>query len=141
MTVREDILQFLRAQQRENLPWVSSSELAYRTGVSWSTVKRQLENLRKAGAILREGQGRATRYRITDETPASTLPTTIATRLAEPASETVGMIWSERGQALLARLRQPLSAREPVGCKRLLNTPLTVLLMQQVATDAAAAQR
>lgn len=34
MTVREDILQFLRAQQRENLPWVSSSELAYRTGVS-----------------------------------------------------------------------------------------------------------
>jgi hypothetical protein len=25
--------------------------------------------------------------------------------------------------------------------KRLLNTPLTVLLMQQVATDAAAAQR
>lgn len=118
MTVREDILQFLRAQQRENLPWVSSSELAYRTGVSWSTVKRQLENLRKAGAILREGQGRATRYRIADETPASTLPTTIATRLSEPTSEAVGMIWSERGQALLARLRQPLSARAPVGYER-----------------------
>ncbi|WP_454667960.1 winged helix-turn-helix domain-containing protein [Achromobacter aegrifaciens] len=92
MTVREDILQFLRAQRRENLPWVSSSELAYRTGVSWSTVKRQLENLRKVGAILREGQGRATRYRIADETPASMLPTTIATRLAEPASEAIGMI-------------------------------------------------
>ncbi|MGB3431737.1 Fic family protein [Achromobacter sp.] len=118
MTVREDILQFLRAQRRENLPWVSSSELAYRTGVSWSTVKRQLENLRKAGAILREGHGRATRYRIADETPASMLPTTIATRLAEPASEAIGMIWSERGQALLARLRQPLAARAPVGYER-----------------------
>lgn len=28
------------------------------------------------------------------------------------------MIWSERGQALLARLRQPLSARAPVGYER-----------------------
>ncbi|WP_454672761.1 Fic family protein [Achromobacter pestifer] len=119
MTTRQHILQLLRAQQQENLPWLSSSELAYQTGASWSTVKRQLDMLRKAGLVLREGQGRATRYGIAGKAPAWT-PTAanIATRLADSASEATGMIWSARGQPLLARLRQPLAARTPMGYQR-----------------------
>ncbi|MGH8816929.1 MAG: winged helix-turn-helix domain-containing protein, partial [Achromobacter pestifer] len=95
MTTREHILQLLRAQQQENLPWLSSSELAYQTGASWSTVKRQLDTLRKAGLVLREGQGRATRYGIAGKAPAW-MPTApnISTRVADSASEATGMIWS-----------------------------------------------
>ncbi|EJO29541.1 Fic family protein [Achromobacter marplatensis] len=119
MTTREHILQLLRAQQQDNLPWLSSSELAYRTRASWSTVKRQLDALRKAGLVLREGQGRATRYGLAGDAPAWTpAPDSVATRVADPASETIGMIWSEHGVELLAHLRQPLASRAPVGYQR-----------------------
>ena len=66
MTVREDILQILRARQWEARPWLSSSELAVDIDTSWSTVKRQLDALLKAGMVIREGRGRATRYKIAD---------------------------------------------------------------------------
>jgi len=119
MTVREDILQILHTRQREAHPWLSSSELAGSIDTSWSTVKRQLDVLLKAGLVVREGRGRATRYRVVDQTPARAYATTnIATRLAEPAPNTNEMIWSERGQALLAHLRQPLASRAPVGYQR-----------------------
>lgn len=56
MTVREDILQILRARQWEARPWLSSSELAVDIDTSWSTVKRQLDALLKAGMVIREGR-------------------------------------------------------------------------------------
>lgn len=119
MPVREDILQILHARQREAHPWLSSSELASSIDTSWSTVKRQLDVLLKAGLVLREGRGRATHYRVVDQAPAWVYATTnIAIRLAEPAPDTNGMIWSEHGLALLAHLRQPLASRTPVGYQR-----------------------
>lgn len=119
MTVRADILQMLRTRQREARPWLSSSELANSIDTSWSTVKRQLDVLLKTGMVQRVGRGRATRYRIADPTSAGALPTaSIVTRLAEPAPDAGGMIWSEPGQALLAHLRQPLASRAPVGYQR-----------------------
>ncbi len=119
MTVREAILQMLRARQREARPWPSSSELANGIDTSWSTVKRQLDALLKTGLVQRVGRGRATRYRIADSTYSWPRPTAgIATQLAEPAPDTSAMIWSEPGQALLAHLRQPLGSRAPVGYQR-----------------------
>ena len=119
MTVPEDILQMLRTRQRDARPWLSSSELANSIDTSWSTVKRQLDVLLKTGMVQRLGRGRATRYRIADPTSAWALPAAgIATRLAEPAPDASGMIWSEPGQALLAHLRQPLASRAPVGYQR-----------------------
>ncbi len=119
MPVREDILQILHTRQREARPWLSSSELAGGIDTSWSTVKRQLDVLLKVGLVLREGRGRATHYRVVDQTPAwAYAATDIATRLAEPTPDTNEMMWSEHGQALLAHLRQPLASRAPVGYQR-----------------------
>lgn len=119
MTVREAILQILRNRQREARPWLSSSELAGNIDTSWSTVKRQLDALLKANLVLREGRGRATRYRVADQAPAWAYATTrLATRLAEPTPDISGTIWSEHGLALLAHLRQPLASRAPVGYQR-----------------------
>ena len=119
MTVREDILQILRARQWEARPWLSSSELADNIDTSWSTVKRQLDVLLKAGMVIREGRGRATRYKIADPAAIWTFPTPDnATRLAEPAPIANRIIWSEQGLALLAHLRQPLASRTPVGYQR-----------------------
>jgi Fic family protein len=119
MPVREDILRILHTRQREARPWLSSSELAGSIDTSWSTVKRQLDVLLKAGLVLREGRGRATRYRTADQALAWACATTnITTRLAEPTPDTNAMIWSERGLALLAHLRQPLASRAPVGYQR-----------------------
>lgn len=119
MTVREDILQLLRVPHGERLPELSSSELSCRIGASWSTVKRQLNDLVEAGIVQRAGRGRATRYRIADVAfPWTASAPSIATQLAEPAAESHGMIWSARGRALLARLQQPVATRAPVGYRR-----------------------
>ena len=119
MTVREDILQILRARQWEARPWLSSSELAVDIDTSWSTVKRQLDALLKAGMVIREGRGRATRYKIADPAAIWAFPAPDnATRLAEPAPMANRMLWSEQGLALLAHLRQPLASRTPVGYQR-----------------------
>lgn len=112
MTSRNDIIDLLRAQAQTEQPWLSSSELAGKlTTASWSTVKRQLDVLLNAGEVLREGRGRATRYRIADAPPAAP----IAAVTSPPSA---GMAWSASGQALLAQLQRPLAARQPVGYQR-----------------------
>lgn len=116
MTISDDILNILQAAQRQGLSELSSSELSSQLSASWSTVKRQLDALREAGLVLREGHGRATRYRITDHAAPSTGGTVAP--IASPASGAGGLVWSKHGQALLAQLRQPLAARAPVGYQR-----------------------
>jgi len=107
MTVRDDILERLRAHAHTGQPWLSSSELAVQVATSWSTVKRQLDVLLKMGKVRREGQGRATRYRIADAPAAVDAP--------PPGA---GMRFAAPEPTLLAKLQRPLAAREPVGYRR-----------------------
>ncbi|VFR54018.1 Huntingtin interacting protein E-like protein [plant metagenome] len=91
---------------------MSSSELAAQVDASWSTVKRQLDALLKGGEILREGQARATRYRIDSSGAAA------GTAGQTEPDPIPGTDWSKEGRELLARLQQPLATREPVGYQR-----------------------
>ncbi|MGB3704950.1 MAG: Fic family protein [Castellaniella sp.] len=112
MTSGNELLDLLHAQARTEQPWQSTGELAARlTTISRATVKRQLDALLKAGKLLREGRGRATRYRIADAPPA--VPTAV-----DSPPPSAGMAWSASGQALLAQLQRPLAARQPVGYQR-----------------------
>lgn len=116
MTDREDILKLLRSQRQAASPGLGSREIADKINVSWSTAKRQLNALIKAGLVFRDGQTRATRYRIV-EAP-STSATGAEASPASPASAVDTVRWSNNGQALLARLQQPLAARAPAGYQR-----------------------
>ncbi|CAN5535663.1 hypothetical protein BH10PSE18_BH10PSE18_17490 [soil metagenome] len=116
MPVKDELANFLRAQGQTEQPWLSSTELATQVTASWSTVKRQLDALLKAGEVLREGQGRATRYRIADAAAATKPARTHVP--AAPSQPSAGMIWSEHGETLLAQLKRPMAARQPVGYLR-----------------------
>jgi len=84
---------------------MASSELAAKVPLSWATVKRQLNQLVHAGAVVREGNGRATRYRL-------------ATASSPTVAPVVGAIWTAESSSLRAELRQPLAMREPVTYRR-----------------------
>ncbi|OZI64850.1 Fic family protein [Bordetella genomosp. 4] len=113
MAIREQILQLLHAQPQPDVRGLSSNEIAHRIAVSVSTVKRYLDVLLQTGEIVREGKGRATRYRVIAPSAVSTI--------GEPTTSYVPMdpmAWSGAGQALLLELRQPLGAREVAGYQR-----------------------
>ncbi|WP_231586537.1 Fic family protein [Cupriavidus basilensis] len=113
MVVQDEILLALQAQAQTASPWLSSRDLANRVHASWSTVKRQLDTLVRAGGVIREGRARATRYRLAPSLPAASQPA--APRALSPVP---GFSLSARGQALLAELKRPLAAREAVGYQR-----------------------
>lgn len=113
MSVQDDILQILRAQALAGDPWLSSGDLANKVAVSLSTVKRQLRSLHQQGEVQREGHGRGTRYRVTESTSAA------ITGVSEsPEPYAIGVPWSPRARTLLAKLKQALGTRQPVGYQR-----------------------
>lgn len=111
MTVRDQILAVLREQNQAGMPGVTSTELAGNVAASWSTVKRQLDSLVSAGEVLREGQARATRYRLAGN------DTTVPASSAPPPHES-GLTWSAQSQELRAMLMRPLAMREVVTYQR-----------------------
>lgn len=114
MTVRDGVLAALRQQSRTTNPWLSSSELKNKVGASWTTVKRQLDALIRDGQVVRQGQSRATRYRLAD---AGLSVATVATVAPQPADH-VGPEWSDESKAILGILTLPLGMREPVTYDR-----------------------
>lgn len=111
MTVKDEILAVLREQSQAGTPGVTSTELAGNVAASWSTVKRQLDSLVSAGEVLREGQARATRYRLAGN------DTTVSASSAQPSHES-GLTWSVQSQELRAMLMRPLAMREVVTYQR-----------------------
>jgi fido (protein-threonine AMPylation protein)/DNA-binding Lrp family transcriptional regulator len=128
MTLSDQILRLLQGDARRALPWLSSTELAEALPASLATIKRQLEVLLRGGQVVREGQARATRYRLA----TYSMPTTNRAYLSEPdrppdLGGTAGKLdttapasfpISPKGQALLRRLKQPLGLRNVVGYDR-----------------------
>lgn len=111
MSIKDEILAVLREQSRAGTPELSSTELAGKVAASWSTVKRQLDSLVSAGEVLREGQARATRYRLAGD------DTTVSASSVRPSHES-GFTWSAQSQELRAMLMRPLAMREVVTYQR-----------------------
>ncbi len=106
------IVQAMCPQPNGLRQWLRAREVASRAGVSVSTVKRHLAALRIAGQIVREGQGRATRYSLARSVPSSESQAGDVPRMADVVP------WSSRARALRGWLQQPLGARPPVGYSR-----------------------
>lgn len=95
----------------EGLDGVSSSQLIDRTGAGAMTVKRLLTRLWASGELIREGQARATRYRLPGPMRVSAPAPPYKTTPRQPR-------WSAAAQALREELAKPLAARPPVTYRR-----------------------
>lgn len=88
-------------------------EAFFGTPVPRRTALNRLNRLREAGLVERRGQGRSTVYRLTDAGSARLAGEDTGEALAPP--QRVESRLSEAAEALRARLRRPVSDREPVG--------------------------
>jgi Fic family protein len=104
--LREHVLEALRRQAETGEPGMSSSEVLELTGGSSATVRRHLAALSASGELVRDGQARATRYRLAKSQPL---------RAAEPESHAS---WSPAALQLRRSLDTPLAARDPVTYQR-----------------------
>lgn len=86
----------------------TSRAIAAEADMSWTTVKRRLDQLVLSGLVVREGQARATRYRVA-------IPAQTQQAAAEPD---VSFDWSEASIALRKKLVRPLPTRQIVTYKR-----------------------
>lgn len=127
----------LQRRTQGSNPWISSSELLSEVNISWSTIKRHLDDLVRSGEVIREGKARATRYRLAGSN-AARLPGSIA--VSTPG---VVPVWSTESQTLRQALLQPLGLRNAVTYQRtfvdnyvpnqtsLLPTSLATTLMEE----------
>src|SRR5712692_5238076 len=90
-------------------PGITSAEIAEVLGaqVPRRTLQFRLRRLVDDGRVLREGEGRWARYRAPGAAPAPAQP--------EAAADEAAIPLSPESQEIRAHLRQPLSARKPVG--------------------------
>ena len=112
---RESVLDAIRHLAIAGRREVSSSDVISATQGSSATVRRYLDALCAAGLLIRSGQARATRYRLTGaatiDRPGVTEPL--------PALETrLHPTWSAAAVALNKKLNVPLAARDPVSYQR-----------------------
>ena len=98
------ILDFVGARTAASDP-PSADEITAQVKVSRPTVNRHLARLVDDQRLLREGTGRATRYRTPGAVPTSPTPTTL-------------LAWSPAADALRLALMQPLGSRTPVTYRR-----------------------
>ncbi|MEG2805160.1 Fic family protein [Stenotrophomonas sp.] len=110
MSDQETILRVLDDAQRvAGNTWkgLSSRELSAQAGIPWTTTKRLLLEMQTAGSVVREGQARATRYKLLVSPPSE-----------GSADQTNGYPRFKEGKALLAELKRPLAQRAPVAYQR-----------------------
>ena len=109
--LREEDLTAIEVVVRAN-PGATSAEIeAALTGnVKRRTLQYRLKRLMDVGRVIREGDDRWARYRVPGGPPAPAPAETVADEAA--------VSLSPEGKEMLAHLRQPLSARAPVGYNR-----------------------
>jgi Fic family protein len=109
--MREEDLTAIETVVRAN-PGATSTEIeATLTGnVKRRTLQYRLKRLVDNGRLIREGDDRWARYRVPGELPVPVPAETVADEAAVPLSR--------EGEEIRAHLRQPLSARAPVGYNR-----------------------
>ena len=109
------ILDVIRRLAADGEASVSSTVLLANTGGSLATLKRLLEEMTQAGALIREGRARATRYRLSTRESMRTEDRTVP---EDGIEATESPIWSKRSRPLLEALNRPLAARAPVTYQR-----------------------
>lgn len=109
--LREEDLTAIEVVVQAN-PGATSTEIeAALTGnVKRRTLQYRLKRLVDDGRLIREGDDRWTRYRVPGGPPAPAP--------AETVAEEAAVSLSPEGEEMRAHLRQPLSARAPVGYNR-----------------------
>lgn len=103
--LQDAIVSLLGAAHTTRRPGLGSRDLANELAASPATIKRHLDALIQRGLVVREGQARATRYRL------SSPPAKVDSTVAPPT----GYVLSAAGKVLLTALREPLGSREPIG--------------------------
>jgi predicted ArsR family transcriptional regulator len=102
------IIAYLQERHAVGLPLPSSSEIAAHLAVPRPTVIQHISRLVQSGALLREGAGPATRYRLSE--------------LHEEASQADrdgdSLVWSDDALKVRAILKSPLASRAPVTYQR-----------------------
>jgi fido (protein-threonine AMPylation protein) len=106
------LLELITRLRDEGFDEVSSSQLIERSGAGAMTVKRLLARLWSSGELVREGQARATRYRLPGPLKVS------APALPPYHRSPVQPRWSAAALGLREELQQPLGSRSPVTYRR-----------------------
>ena len=100
-----NILAYLTDRASKGLGPVGADDITTQMGEKRPTVNRYLATLVSGGAILREGSGPATSYRIA-------APTT------DTSSRAISLPWSAKAMELRAQLDAPIGTRTPVSYQR-----------------------
>lgn len=108
----KDILQLLTRTAEIGQLEMSSTEIAAALGGSPATVRRHLEVLCSKGMVVRNGNARATRYRL--QAPLAT--SNLAKNVLLPSSEDLYAhpVWSNKSVVLNALLNSPIGTRKHV---------------------------
>lgn len=100
-----NILAYLTNRANQGLGPVGADDITTQMGEKRPTVNRYLATLVSGGAILREGSGPATSYRIA-------APTT------DTSSRAISLPWSAKAMELRTQLEAPIGTRTPVSYQR-----------------------
>lgn len=112
-----NILAYLTDRASQGLGPVGANDMTTQMGERRPTVNRYLAALVSGGAILREGSGPATSYRIAAPTTHS-VALTETVRITDKSSATILLPWSAKALELRAQLEAPIGTRTPVSYQR-----------------------
>ena len=112
-----NILAYLTDRASKGLGPVGADDITTKMGEKRPTVNRYLATLVSDGAILREGSGPATSYRIAASTTHS-VALTETVQITDKSSATISLPWSAKALELRAQLEAPIGTRTPVSYQR-----------------------
>lgn len=112
-----NILAYLTDRASNGLGPVGADDITTKMGEKRPTVNRYLATLVSGGAILREGSGPATSYRIAAPTTHSVALTKTG-QITDKSSATISLPWSAKALELRAQLEAPIGTRTPVSYQR-----------------------
>ena len=110
------IVDFLAARQALGIAGAGARELALHLGEPRSTINQHLARLVKSAAVVREGSGPATVYRISANRPPEATEQIAHTGagMTNP-----GPVWGKSASVLRRQLEVPIGLRTPVSYQRL----------------------
>ncbi|MEI8170987.1 MAG: Fic family protein [Rhodoferax sp.] len=115
--LQSNILAYLKGRANQGLGSAGANDITTQMGEKRPTVNRYLTTLVSNGAILREGSGPATSYRIAAPTTHPATPTQ-ASPITPQSNGTASPPWSPKALELRAKLMAPIGTRTPVAYQR-----------------------
>lgn len=112
-----NILAYLTDRASKGLGPVGADDITTKMGERRPTVNRYLATLVSGGAILREGSGPATSYRIAAPTTHS-VALTETVQITDKFGAAISLPWSAKALELRDQLEAPIGTRTPVSYQR-----------------------